>query len=385
MASTGPLRGYRVIEIGHSVAAPYAAMILAELGADVVKVEQPEGGDYARGWGPPFWNEAGPHFVAMNRNKRSVTVDLADEDEAAALRKLIIEEVDAVICNLRPGTAEKRGIGPQALLAAKPALVYCEVGAFGRGGPLSDKPGYDPLMQAYGGLMSITGESGDRPPIRVGVSMIDMTAGLWAAMGIMAALIERGKTGKGGLVETSLFETAVGWMAIPVARLNINGTVQTPAGSGSPGIVPYQAFHTRDGWLVIGGGNDALFVKLTQALGLVEVGKEERYRTNRGRVEHRGTLIPVLEAECAKYTNAELSELLDRYGVPNAPVQKTDQVVANAQTRALGIVQEGPQGALPTVGLPLRFDGERPGYARGAPALGEHTEEVMNRFRTFKS
>jgi crotonobetainyl-CoA:carnitine CoA-transferase CaiB-like acyl-CoA transferase len=201
----------------------------------------------------------------------------------------------------------------------------------------------------------------------------------------MAALIEREKTGKGGLVETSLFETAVGWMAIPVARWNINGTVQTPAGSGSPGIVPYQAFRTRDGWLVIGGGNDSLFVKLTQALGLVEVGKDERYRTNRGRVEHRGTLIPVLEAECAKYTNAELSELLDRHGVPNAPVQKTDQVVADAQTKALGIIQEGPQGALPAVALPLRFDGERPGYARGAPALGEHTEEVMNRFLSSKS
>jgi crotonobetainyl-CoA:carnitine CoA-transferase CaiB-like acyl-CoA transferase len=383
MASTGPLRGYRVLEIGHSVAAPYAAMILAELGADVIKVEQSEGGDYARGWGPPFWNGAGPHFAAMNRNKRSITVDLANEDDAGTLRKLILEEVDAVICNLRPGTAEKRGIGPKALLAVKPALVYCEVGAFGSGGPLSDKPGYDPLMQAYGGLMSITGETGDRPPIRVGVSMIDMTAGLWAAIGVMAALMEKTRTGKGGLVETSLFETAVGWMAIPLARWHINGTVQSPAGSGSPGIVPYQAFKTRDGWLVIGGGNDALFAKLTQALALTEVGRDERYRTNRGRVEHRGTLIPVLEAECAKYTNAELAALLDRHGVPNAPVQKTDQLVADGQTKALGIIQHGPQGALPTVALPLRFDGERPLYERGAPALGEHTDQVMNRFRKF--
>lgn len=384
MASNHPLHGFRVVEVGHSVAAPYAGMILADLGAEVIKVEHPDKGDYAREWGPPFWNEAAPHFVAMNRNKRSVAVDLGDEGEAAALRKLILDEADAVICNLRPGVAERHGLGPQGLLAAKPQLIYCEVGAFGRGGPLSDKPGYDPLMQAYGGLMSITGESVDRPPIRVGVSMIDMGAGLWAAIGIMSALLEREKTGRGGLVETSLFETAIGWVAIPIARVNIEPAPQIPQGSGAPGIVPYQAFRTRDGWLVIAAGNDALFGKLAQALNLVEVGRDERYRTNRGRVEHRGTLIPVLEAEASKFTSAELSALLDRYGVPNAPVQKIDQVIADAQTHALGIVQSGPEGALPTVGLPLRFDGERPCYSRGAPGLGEHTEEIMRPFQDSK-
>lgn len=385
MASNQPLRGYRVVEVGHSVAAPYAGMILADLGAEVIKVEHPEGGDYARGWGPPFWKEAAPHFVAMNRNKRSVAVDLSNEGEVAALRKLIVDEADAVICNLRPGAAERRGLGPQGLLAAKPRLVYCEVGAFGRGGPLSDKPGYDPLMQAYGGLMSITGESADRPPIRVGVSMIDMGAGLWAALGIMGALLERERTGRGGLVETSLYETAIGWVAIPIARVNIEPAPQVPQGSGATGIVPYQAFRTRDGWLVIAAGNDALFAKLAQALRLVDVGRDERYRTNRGRVEHRETLIPVLQAEAAKYASADLAALLDRHGIPNAPVQKIDQVIADDQTRALGIVQHGPDGALPTVGLPLRFDGDRPEYGRPAPALGEHTEEVMSRFRTSKT
>ena len=381
MASNQPLRGYRVVEVGHSVAAPYAGMILADLGAEVIKVEHPDGGDYARGWGPPFWHEAAPHFVAMNRNKRSIAVDLADEAQVAALRKLIVDEADAVICNLRPGTAERRGLGPQALLAAKPQLVYCEVGAFGRGGPLSDKPGYDPLMQAYGGLMSITGESVDRPPIRVGVSMIDMGTGLWAAIGIMGALLEREKSGRGGLVETSLYEAAVAWVAIPVARVNIEPAPQVPQGSGATGIVPYQAFRTRDGWLVIAAGNDALYAKLTQALDLPELGTDERYRTNRGRVEHRGTLIPALEAEAAKYTSRELSAMLDRHGVPNAPVQKIDQVIADAQTRALGMLQSGPAGALPTVGMPLRFDGERPPYRRAAPALGEQTREVMGPYR----
>ncbi|HWI15276.1 MAG TPA: CoA transferase [Burkholderiales bacterium] len=384
MASKQPLHGYTVVEIGHSVAAPYAGMILADLGADVIKIEHPEGGDYARGWGPPFWNEAAPHFVAMNRNKRGVTVDLADEAQTAALRKLIVEEADAVVCNLRPGTAERRGLGPQALLASKPELVYCEIGAFGRGGPLSDRPGYDPLMQAYGGLMSITGESVDRPPIRVGVSMIDMGTGLWAAMGIMGALLEREKTGRGGLVETSLYETAIGWVAIPIARVNIEPAPQLPQGSGAPGIVPYQAFRTRDGWLVIGAGNDTLFAKLAQAFDVPDLARDERYRTNRARVANRATLIPLLEEKAAQHGSAELAALLDRHGVPNAPVQKIEQVIADAQTQALGIVQQGPHGALPTVGLPLRFDGERPGYERAAPALGEHNDEVMARLRTPK-
>ena len=384
MASNHPLRGYKIVEIGHSVAAPYAGMILADLGADVLKIEHPEGGDYARGWGPPFWNEAAPHFVAMNRNKRSVAIDLADEAQSSALRRLILDEADAVICNLRPGTAERRGLGPKALLAAKPRLVYCEVGAFGRGGPLSDKPGYDPLMQAYGGLMSITGESVDRPPIRVGVSMIDMGAGLWAAIGIMGALLEREKTGRGGLVETSLYETAIGWVAIPIARVNIEPAPQLPQGSGATGIVPYQAFRTADGWLVIAAGNDSLFKKLADALGLAGLATDERYRTNRDRVENRAALIPVLEAEAVKRTTRELSALLDGYGVPNAPVQKIEQVIADSQTQALGIVQAGPEGALPTVGLPLRFDGKRPEYKQPAPTLGEHTDPVMPRFRVSK-
>jgi crotonobetainyl-CoA:carnitine CoA-transferase CaiB-like acyl-CoA transferase len=379
MSSNQPLSGYKIVEIGHSVAAPYTGMILAELGADVIKIEQPGTGDYARGWGPPFWNEAAPHFVAMNRNKRSVVVDLADERQSAALKQLILDEADAVICNLRPGTAERRGLGAAALLALKPSLVYCEIGAFGRGGPLSDKPGYDPLMQAYGGLMSITGESVDRPPIRVGVSMIDMGAGLWGAIGIMGALLERQKTGRGGLVETSLYETAVGWVTIPIARVNIEPARQLPQGSGATGIVPYQAFRTTDGWLVIAAGNDGLFVKLVSALGLKDLVGDERYRTNRERVEHRSTLIPLLEKEAAKFTTAALAALLDEHGVPNAPVQTIDQVIDNAQTKALGIVQQGPAGALPTVGLPLRFDGARPEYRKAAPALGAHTDEVISK------
>ena len=232
MPTSKPLRGYCVIEVGNSVAGPYAGLILAELGADVIKVESPNGGDFARGWGPPFWNGAAPHFVALNRGKRSIVVELGVPGQRDALEELIVRDADAVILNLRPGMAAERGLGPEKLLARKPSLVYCDIGAFGRGGPLEDKPGYDPLMQAYGGLMSITGEDETRPPIRVPVAMTDMGAGLWAAVGILSSLLERGKTGRGGVVETSLFETALAYETIQIASVTIAPRQMKPQGSG---------------------------------------------------------------------------------------------------------------------------------------------------------
>jgi crotonobetainyl-CoA:carnitine CoA-transferase CaiB-like acyl-CoA transferase len=372
MASSKPLRGHCVVEVGNSVAGPYAGMILAELGADVIKIEALNGGDFARSWGPPFWEGSAPHFVALNRNKRAITAELSVPEQRDALEKLIVRDADAVIFNLRPGMAAERGLGSDKLLALKPSLVYCDIGAFGRGGPLSNKPGYDPLMQAYGGLMSITGEDETRPPIRVPVAMIDMGSGLWAAVGILASLLERKTTGRGGVVETSLFETALAYATIQIASVTISPRIMKPQGSGASGIVPYQAFRASDGWIVIGGGNDGLFVKLVNALGRPELANDARFKTNAKRVEHRRTIIALLEEEVAKRSIAETRKLLDEHGVPNAPVQRIDQVVHDEHARALGIIQEGPEGALPTLGLPLRFDGVRPEYERAAPRLGEH-------------
>jgi crotonobetainyl-CoA:carnitine CoA-transferase CaiB-like acyl-CoA transferase len=366
------------VEVGNSVAGPYAGLILAELGADVIKIESPNGGDFARGWGPPFWDGSAPHFVALNRGKRSITVDLGMREQVDALEQLIVRDADAVIFNVRPGMARERGLGPEKLLALKPSLVYCDIGAFGRGGPLEDKPGYDPLMQAYGGLMSITGEDETRPPIRVPVSMTDMGSGLWAAVGILSSLLERQKTGLGGVVETSLFETALAYETIQIASVMLSPREMKPQGSGASGIVPYQAFHASDGWIVIGGGNDGLFAKLVKALELPELASDERFITNADRVKNRGTLIPLLDAKVAKHTVAEVREILDRAGVPNAPVQRIDQVIKDPQAIALGIIQKGPEGALPTLGLPLRFDGVRPEYERAAPKLGEHGSDPLN-------
>jgi crotonobetainyl-CoA:carnitine CoA-transferase CaiB-like acyl-CoA transferase len=377
MSHSQPLAGFTVVEIGHSVAAPYTGFILASLGAELIKVENPEGGDAARGWGPPFFAGSAPHFTAFNRDKQSVSVDLRDAAQCAALRELILEKADAVICNLRAGAAEALGVGPVGLREANPALVYCEIGAFGNAGPMAAKPGYDPLMQAYGGMMSITGESVDRPPIRVGVSIVDMGSGMWGAIGIMGALIERRRTGKGTVVRTSLFETALAWTATPVCRQQMSGQPQLPQGSGAAGIVPYQAFRTRDGWLVIGAGNDGLFAKLAKAMGRPELATDERFRTNRGRVTNKEQLLPLIEAFAAGFGNQELAALLDQADVPNAPVQTIEQVVADPQTLALGILQQGPEGSFPTVGLPLTFDGERPPYRSAAPTLGQHTGDWL--------
>ena len=372
MPSSKPLRGYCVVEVGNSVAGPYAGLILAELGADVIKVEPPGSGDFARGWGPPFWDGSAPHFVALNRGKRSITVELGDAKQRDALEELIVRDADAVLFNLRPGMAKARGLGAEKLLGRKPSLVYCDIGAFGRGGPLEDMPGYDPLMQAYGGLMSITGEDETRPPIRVPVAMTDMGAGLWAAVGILSSLLERQKTGCGGIIETSLFETALAYETIQIASVTISPRQMKPQGSGASGIVPYQAFRASDGWIVIGGGNDGLFAKLVKALQRPELATDVRFVTNAERVKNRRTLIPLLDREVAKHSVAQLRSMLDAAGVPNAPVQRIDQIPNDPQAQALGIIQQGPEGALPTLGLPLRFDGVRPEYERAAPKLGEH-------------
>jgi crotonobetainyl-CoA:carnitine CoA-transferase CaiB-like acyl-CoA transferase len=372
MPSSKPLRGYCIVEVGNSVAGPYAGMILAELGADLIKVESPNGGDFARGWGPPFWDGSAPHFVALNRGKRSIVAELGVPEQRDALRALILRDADAVVFNLRPGMAAERGLGPGELLALKPALVYCDIGAFGRGGPLEKQPGYDPLMQAYGGLMSITGEDETRPPIRVPVAMTDMGSGLWAAVGILSAFLERQKTGRGGLVETSLFETALAYETIQIASVLIQPRRMKPQGSGASGIVPYQAFRASDGWIVIGGGNDGLFAKLVHALGIPGLAADERFIRNADRVKHRRELIALIDAQVAKKSVAEVRRVLDEAGVPNAPVQRIDEISNDPQARALGIIQKGPEGALPTVGLPLRFDGVRPEYEAAAPRLGEH-------------
>src|SRR6476661_9992542 len=376
MSSPKPLSDLVVIEIGHSIAAPYAGMILGELGAEVIKVENPKGGDSCRGWGPPFLEGAATCFHAVNRAKGGITIDLADPDDVARLRALILERADVVLHNLKFGALDRYGLGGTDLTTAKPGLVFCNLGAFGATGPLRDRPGYDPMMQAYSGLMSLLGEDG-RPPVRVTASIIDMGAAMWAVIGTLAALRERDRTGKGGIVDTSLLETGLGWMTIMLAAYMSNRELPQRQGSGVDMIVPYQAFAASDGYMMVAAGNDNLFRRLCAALDRPGLAEDPRFRTNGDRVVHRAELVPILSEIFAARPRAEWAKLLEAAGIPNGPIHTLDQVVADAQTRALGMIQKQPGGDLELVGLPLSFDGARPPFTRAAPMLGEDNETVL--------
>src|SRR5262245_21877936 len=378
MSSTHPLSGLTVIEIGHSVAAPYAGMILGELGAEVIKVENPKGGDPCRGWGPPFTGDTATAFHAFNRAKRGITIDLADPVQVEKLRVLIHDRADVLIHNLKYGTLDRYGLSAEVLTAEKPSLIWCNLGAFGATGPLRDRPGYDPMMQAYGGLMSLLGEDG-RPPVRVGVSIIDIATGMWSVIGILAALQERQRTGRGGIVDTSLYETTLAWMTLPISAYFANGEIPTRHGSGIEQIVPYQAFETADGFMMVAAGNDNLFRRLCAALDRPGLAEDPRFRTNRDRVVNRRSLIPILADNFATAPAAAWVAKLDAAGIPNSPIQRLDQVVADAQTAALGIIQQAPQNsALSLVGLPLSFDGVRPPFVKPAPRLGEDNSAIID-------
>lgn len=376
MSSTKPLAGLKVLEIGHSIAAPYAGMILGELGADVVKLENPGHGDYARGWGPPFVDGTSTVFHAMNRAKRGIAADLSNGPTRGRVRRLILREMDVVLHNLKPGALDKLGLGASGLLAEKPSLIFCNIGAFGAKGPLNQLPGYDPLMQAFGGLMSMLGEDG-RPPVRVPVSIMDLATGMWTVIGILAAHAECRRTGRGGIVDTSLYETSCAWMAIPLADYIASQILPKRTGSGVGMIVPYQAFPCSDGHLMVAAGNDNLFRKLCAVVGRPEWAEDPRFTRNAGRVEHRDVIIALLAGQFAADTRAAWQARLEAAGVPCGPVQTLDQVVAHPQTAALGILQDSPDGRLRTIGLPLSFDGVRPACDAGAPALGEHTATVL--------
>jgi crotonobetainyl-CoA:carnitine CoA-transferase CaiB-like acyl-CoA transferase len=376
MSSPNPLSGLVVVEIGHSIAAPYAGMILGELGAEVIKVENPKTGDACRGWGPPFAEGAATCFHAVNRGKKGITIDLADPDEAARLKKLILDRADVVIHNLKFGALDKYGLGSAALAAEKPRLVVCNLGAFGNAGPLRDRPGYDPMMQAYSGLMSLLGEDG-RPPVRVTASIVDMGSAMWAVIGILSALRERDASGKGGVVDTSLYETSLSWMSIMLAAYLANGELPTRQGSGVEMIVPYQAFAARDGFMMVAAGNDNLFRRLAAVVGRPSLAEDPRFRTNGDRVVNRAALVPILGDIFASEPRAHWAKLLEEAGIPNGPINTMDQVVADAQTEALGQIQRQPGSDLALVGMPLSFDGTRPPFAKRAPSLGEDNSAIL--------
>ena len=373
-----PLAGLLVADLTQNVAGPTCTQILGDMGADVIKVERPGRGDDARAWAPPLWGEESATFMSFNRSKRSLAVDMKVEDGRAILERLI-QRADVLVQSLRAGAVEELGLGWERARTLNPRLVYCSITAFGTQGPLSDRPGYDPLMQAYGGLMSVNGHAG-QPPARVPVSIVDMGTGMWAVIAILGALRERDRTGRGANVTTALFETALAWTTFQMTNHLASGEVPERQGSGTPMIAPYEAFPSRDAWVMIAAGSDALFAKCCAALGLAALPADPRFSSNPARVENRSALFETLASVTRTLSTEELLARLQKAGLPSAPILTLDRVAAEPQTEASGMLIPSKHPRVPeyrTVGLPIRWDGERPGVTRVPPLLGEHTGEVL--------
>ncbi len=373
---TLPLEGVRVIEVGQALAGPLAGVILADMGADVIKIEKPDGGDDARIWGPPFGpdGKTSLYFYSQNRNKRSVVLDLKLAEDVDKLHRLC-ETADILIQNLRPGVVDEVGIGPETMLARHPRLIYCSIWAFGYQGPLRMKPAFDPLLQAYGGMMSVTGRPED-PPTFCGASINDKATGMFCTIGALAALRLRDKTGKGCLVDTSLFDSAVHWVEGQVNGYLANGTVSKRHGTGSPVIVPYQTFDTADHPICLAPGNDRLWARCAKVLGHEEWAIDPKFAKSSQRVANKAELLPMIAEALKARPRAEWLEAMEKAGVPCAAVNDIGELARTEQMEASQLIQQLPGGPK-VVGLPIAFDHVRPHSPRSAPTLGEHTDEVL--------
>jgi len=374
-AMTGPLQGIKVIEIGQAFAGPLAGAILGDMGADVIKVEKPEGGDDARLWGPPFVGGDSVMFHTTNRNKRSVTLDIKNEADVARLKSLVAE-ADIVIQNLRPGIVDQCGIGPEAMLAVNPRLIYCSIWAFGYQGALKFAPGFDPLLQAFGGVMTLTGRPDD-PPTFCAPAINDKATGMWCVIGALAALQQRHVTGKGCVIDTSLFESAVTWVAGAMNDYRATGEIPERTDGASRKLVPYQTFETADHPICIAAGNDRIFVKCAAGLGHPEWATDGRFSDGRRRQENRLALIALMEPVLRARTREHWMAVMTAAGVPCSPVNSIPDVSESEQLKAVDLMRELPGSGLSVVGLPISFDKQRPRPYRDSPKLGEHNAELF--------
>jgi formyl-CoA transferase len=365
-----PLAGVRVVEIGQVLSGPFAGAILADLGAEVIKVEKPEGGDDGRQMGVAFRHGDAMNFHEFNRGKRSVALDLKAAGGMAALHALLAE-ADILVHNMRPGVPEALGLAPEATLARHPRLIYCAMGAFGHLGPMADRPGYEPLLQAFSGLSAITGEP-DGPPVRMGASVVDMGTGMWTVIGALAALQQRARSGRGCVVNTSLFETAFAWAGQKVVSYVNQGKLPERHASGHPGFVPYEAFDAADGPLLVCCGNDRLFRKFAQELGHPEWPADPRFATNRLRLANKPACLALVRDAMRARPRAEWLERLVAAGVPCAPINSIPEMLAEPQAQAIGMLVTPPGEDFSVTALPVSFDGERPQPQAGAPRLDQH-------------
>jgi crotonobetainyl-CoA:carnitine CoA-transferase CaiB-like acyl-CoA transferase len=372
------LKGLRVIDFSRVVAGPYSTMLLGDMGAEVIKVERPGKGDDSRSWGPPSIGEVSTYFLGLNRNKRSIAIDLATED-GVALAKKLIADADVVVESFRPGVMTRLGLDYEVLREINPRLIYCAISAFGQDGPYSHRPGYDLMISALGGLMSITGTPGGEP-VKVGVALIDVATGLHAALGVVSALNHRTVTGRGQRVDVSLLSTELAVLINAASQYLIGGSVAEPQGSSHANVVPYQAFPTTDGYVLLGSPNDKLFRVMSAALGHPEWGTDPRFITNDARIAHRGELIPMISDITATESTSHWVDTLSRTGAPVAPINRMDAVFKDPQVQHINQVAEVEHpmfGRMPVVTSALRMSETPPVVGDAAPRLGQHTVDVL--------
>ncbi len=376
---TGPLSGLVVVELTNVMAGPVGGLLLADMGAEVVKVERLPGGDDTRRAIPPEIQGESATFMMVNRNKRGIAVDLKHPDGLQVVRRLI-DKADVVIENFRPGTMEKLGLGYDVLRASNPGLIYCKITGFGLNGPYAKRAGYDLIAQGMSGIMSLTGEGPGRPPVKVGVPIGDVTAGILASTGVLAAYIERLRTGEGQYVDTSLYEASLVHTYWQVAMAFATGESAGPMGSAHPVAAPYQAIPTQDGWINIGAVSQATWVGMTRVLQLEHLLEDERFASNRERMAHRDLLISIITEAMRSNTTDYWVEKFEQAGVPAGPVRKIKDMLEDPQTLARDMVIEVDHpvaGQVQALGLPIKFSHGNGVTRRGAPQYGEHTAEVL--------
>jgi len=378
-ARRGPLTGLKVVELAHIMAGPVCGLMLADMGADVIKVEKVPGGDDSRRFLPPDIGGESAAFMMMNRNKRGIAIDLKQDAGRDVLRRLLAG-ADAVIENYRQGTMERLGLGYETLRQTNPGLIYCEISGFGRSGPYAARGGFDLIAQGMSGLMSITGEGAGRPPVKVGAPVTDITAGILGAMGVLAAYIERQRSGRGQRVDTSLFEAGITHSYWQSAITFATGRSPGPMGSAHPLNAPYQAFETADGWLNLGAANQANWLRMLAAIDAPELADDPRFVDNAARIAHLEELTAALNAVFRKRKTADWLERLEAAKVPAGPVLDIAEMHADPQTLAREMVVDAPHarlGPVKTIGLPVKFSETPGGVVAGAPLYGEHSREVL--------
>jgi formyl-CoA transferase len=380
MTSSLPaLDGIRVLDLSRVLAGPYCSMVLGDLGADVIKVERPGAGDDTRRWAPPETGGEAAYYLCLNRNKRGVTVNLKSEGGRRIIRDLA-RRSDVLIENYKTGTLARLGLGYAELKAENPGLIYCSITGFGQTGPYRERAGYDFMIQAMGGIMSVTGEP-DGPPMKVGVPIVDVTAGLYAATAILSALRHRDRTGEGQQVDMALLDAMVSWLVNLGSNYLVSGDVPERVGNASPNIVPYQAFEAADGaYIALAVGNDGQWRRFCEIAGLDGFADDPRYATNPARVQSRAVLVPHIAAAIRRRTAQDWLQALEVAKIPCGPVNTLDQVFADPQIQARNMAARVPHptaGTVPLVGSPMKLSETPTTIRRHPPLLGEHTEEVL--------